>query len=93
MAFYSQNNTVRTTPTEIVTLPPGVGKGRAIQIFNADTAAIFIGTSTVTTSGATRGRSLAANGQYQIWIDGGDTVYAISAAGTAAGAVTVQYSA
>ena len=93
MAFYSDNITVLTTPTLILQVPHHVGQGRAVQIQNSDTAAIFIGTSTVTTSGATRGRQLAANGTYQVWINGGDIIYAISAAGTTTGAVTIQYSA
>jgi hypothetical protein len=93
MAFYSQNTTVLTTATEIISMPHAVGQGRAIQIFNGDSASIFIGGSTVTTTGATKGRTLTAGANAQIWINGGDVVYAISAAGTATGAVIVQYSA
>jgi hypothetical protein len=93
MAFKSINATVQTVATPIVTLPLTMGQGRAVQIQNNDTAAIFIGTETVTTSGTTRGHSIAANANYQIWISGGDVIYGISAAGTTAGAVVIQFSA
>ena len=93
MPFYSQNTTVQTTAQAMFTMPTHTGQGRAIQIFNGDSASIFIGASDVTASGATRGRTLAAGSNAQIWVNGGDVVYAISAAGTAAGSVIVQYSA
>ena len=93
MALISQNTTVGTTATLIAKLPTTIGQGRAIQIFNSDTASIFVGTSTVTTSGITKGRVMAANSTYQIWVSGGDVIYAVSAAGTSTGAVIVQYSA
>ena len=93
MAFNSQNTTVSTTAQAMFTMPVSAGQGRAIQIFNGDSASIFIGGSNVTASGATRGRTLTTGTNAQIWVNGGDTIYAISAAGTAAGAVVVQYSA
>jgi hypothetical protein len=93
MAFQTINATVATTATVIATLPNYIGQGRAIQIYNNDSASIFIGASNVTATGATKGRTLAAGANYQIWVNGGDIIYAISSAGTTAGAVVVQYSA
>ena len=93
MPFYSQNTTVQTTAQAMFTMPHTAGQGRAIQIFNGDSASIFIGASDVAASGATKGRTLAAGSNAQIWINGGDSIYAISAAGTAAGSVVIQYSA
>jgi hypothetical protein len=93
MAFNSVNATVQTVATQIVTLPLTMGQGRAVSIQNNDTASIFIGGSNVTTSGATKGHVVLAGQTYQIWISGGDIIYAISAAGTADGAVVTQFSA
>ena len=92
MALVHINATVGTTPTQIVQVQTGLQRNIAVQIQNLDAAAIFIGDVTITTSGATRGHSIAAAGTFQIWLNPGDKVYAISAAGTTAGAVVVTYS-
>ena len=93
MALVHSNNQVQTTATLIASLPVSMGQNKAIQIYNGHSAAIFIGDATITTSGATIGRTIAAAGSFQLWLNGGDKVYAISAAQTAAGAVVVTYSA
>ena len=92
MALVHTNSTVGTTATRIVSLPAGLQRTVAVQIQNNDSAAIFIGDSSITTSGATRGHSIAANATFQLWLNSTDQVYAISAAGTTAGAVVVTYS-
>lgn len=92
MALFHSNTTVGTTPTLIVQVQSGLQRGVAVQFQNLDTAAVFIGDATVTAAGATRGHSIAAAGTFQLWLNPGDKVYGISAAGTAAGAVVVTYS-
>ena len=91
MALVHTNNTVGTTPTQIIQVPNGIGYA-AVQIQNLDTASIWIGDTTITTSGATRGHLIAASGTFQLWLHGGDKVYAISAAGSAAGSCVITYS-
>lgn len=88
------NVTVGTTPTPLFTLPNGVGYV-AVSIQNRDSAAIYVGDSNITAaSGANGGHLIAAtSGTLQVWMHGNETLYAISAAGTAAGAVSVIYSA
>jgi hypothetical protein len=93
MALVHLNNTVQTTPTLIAAIPVGVGPSRAVQIYNGHSSAIYIGDISIATSGATIGRTIAANASFQLWCNGGDKIYAISAAATAAGAVVVTYSA
>jgi hypothetical protein len=93
MAFNTVNATVTTVATPIATLPLTMGQGRAVQIQNNDSASIFVGGSNVTATGATKGHVILAGQTYQVWISGGDVIYGISAAGTAAGAVCVQFSA
>lgn len=93
MALQHFNTQVQTTPTLIADLPVSMGRNIAVQIWNNHSAQIFIGDETVTTSGATIGRPMAATSSFQLWLNGGDQIYAISAAQTAAGACIVTFSA
>ena len=92
MALVHINSTVGTTATKLFTVQGGIANPVAVQFQNLDSAAVFLGDQTVTTSGATRGHSLAASGTFQLWLSSGDTVWAISAAGTTAGAIVITYS-
>jgi hypothetical protein len=91
MAVVHNNVTVRTFATEVVALPSGLPY-TAVQICNGDSASIFIGDETIAVSGATKGTVITAGAVFTIWLHSGDALYAISSAGTAAGAVTVVYS-
>ena len=93
MALKHFNTQVQTTATIIAQLPVSMGRNIAVQIYNNHSSAIYIGDSTITTSGATIGRPIAASGSFQLWLNGGDIIYAISAAQTAAGACIVTFSA
>ena len=93
MALIHRNVSVGTTVTLVTTIPAGGPRSVAIQLENLDTAAVFIGDNTITTSGAGRGHSIAANATFQLWLSPGDSIWAISAAGTTAGALVVTYSA
>ena len=86
MALTHNNFTVGTAATKIVSIPSGAQRSIAVQIQNLDTVAIFIGDKTITAAGATRGHSVAVNATQQLWLNAGDEVWAISAAGTTAGA-------
>ena len=93
MALNHSNITVGTTPTPLVTLPNGAGYV-AVQVNNRDSAAVFLGDNAVTNIvGVNGGQNVAANATVQIWMHGNDSLYAVSAAGTSAGAVSVIYSA
>jgi len=91
MAVEHLNVTVKTTATEVVKLATGLPY-TAVQICNGDSASIFIGDETITVSGATKGTVITAGAVFTIWLHANDALYAISAAGTATGAVTVVYS-
>ena len=91
MALVHINKTVANTATALTTLD-AITEYTAVSIQNNDTASIFIGDSTLTTSGANKGHVVAAGTTYQIWLRANDTVYAISSAGTAANAISVLYS-
>ena len=94
MALIHVNVTVGTTPTPLITIPNGVGYV-AVSIQNRDTVAIYVGDANITAaSGANGGHVIAAtSGTFQVWMHGNETIYAVSAAGTSTGAVSVIYSA
>jgi hypothetical protein len=91
MAIVHVNKTVAATATLLTTLNIGT-EYTAVSIQNNDSASIFIGDATTTTTGANKGHVVAAGATYQLWLRASDAVYAISAAGTAANAVSVLYS-
>lgn len=91
MALVQLHNTVGTTATPIITLPAGLPY-TAVQVGNGHTAAIFLGGPDVATTGATKGNQLATNTSVQIWLHPGDTLYAVAAAATADGVISVVFS-
>jgi len=92
MALVHNNPTVGTTPTLIVSMPTGIDY-TAVQIYNRDNQAIYIGDYDVTVAvGPAAGSVLASNSSVQLWLNAGDEVWAISTGGTANGAVSVIYS-
>jgi hypothetical protein len=93
MALQHINVGTQTTATILHTVKTGLHQNVAVQIYNGHSAAIYIGDSTTTTSGATIGRPIAASGSFQIWLNSGDEIWGISAAASAAGAVVITYSA
>ena len=94
MALIHANVTVGTSPTQLLTLPNGVGYV-AVSIQNRDTVAIYVGDASITAaSGANGGHTIAAtSGTFQVWMHGNETIYGISATGTSTGAVSLIYSA
>jgi hypothetical protein len=93
MALQHLNTQVQTTPTLIADLPVSMGRNIAVQIYNNHSSSIYIGNASIATSGATIGRPMPATSSFQLWLNGGDKIYAISAAQTAAGACIVTFSA
>jgi len=91
MAIVHVNKTVATTATLLTTLNT-VTEYTAVSIQNNDAASIFIGDSTIATSGTNKGHIGASGSTYQLWLRANDAVYAISAAGTSSNAVSVLYS-
>ena len=93
MAFQHVNASTITTARPLFTMPTGIPRQTPVTIYNGHNAAIFVGDSTITTSGATIGRTLAAANSQTFYVNGGDVIWAISAANSAAGAIVITYSA
>ena len=93
MATQHVNTTTFTTAQVLFQAKTGLERNTPVSIYNGHSAAIFIGDSTVTTSGATIGRTIATATTQTIYVNSGDIVYGISAAGSATGAIVLTYSA
>jgi hypothetical protein len=93
MAFNHVNASTFTTARPILIVDKTVPRQTPVNIHNGHSAAIFIGDDTIATSGATIGRTLAANANQVFYVNGGDIIYAISAAASATGAIVITYSA
>ena len=91
MALVHVNATTATTAQPLFTLPSGL-HSTAVQICNNHTAVLYIGDASVSTTGATRGSQIAVNASQQVWLNAGDTVWAITAAASATGAISIIYS-
>jgi len=68
------------------------GGSIAVSIQNNHSASVYVGDSSVTTSGATQGHIIAAGATYQLWMSAQDELYGVAAAATSAGAISVLYS-
>jgi len=93
MAFNHINASTTTTATPIFIADDVLPRQTPITVYNGHSASIFIGDKTITTTGATIGRTLAATASQTFYVNSGDVVYAISAAASATGAIVITYSA
>ena len=93
MAFKHINAQTQTTPSILLTIDPNARALTPITIYNGHSASIFVGDASITTSGATIGRTISAASSQTFYVMPNDNVYAISAAASAAGSVVITYSA
>jgi hypothetical protein len=93
MAFIHVNSGTLTTAAVLFQVSPNAKPLTPVTIYNGHSASIFVGDTTITTSGATIGRTIAAANSQTFYVNPNDIIYAISAAASAAGAVVITYSA
>ena len=93
MAFKHINAQTQTTPSILLTIDPNARALTPITIYNGHSASIFVGDASITTSGATIGRTIPAASSQTFYVMPNDNVWAISAAASAAGSVVITYSA
>lgn len=91
MAVVHSSTIVRTTATRILQIPVGV-QYTTVTIYNGSASPIFIGDATISTSGATKGVTVAATSSIVVCLNANDILYAIAASATSAGDVVVLYS-
>jgi len=82
MAQKHQATTLGTTAQKVFTFPAGQSSVRCYVQNNDATNAVYIGTSTVTATGATTGIKIAPGAMLEFHFDGGDSLWAVAAAGT-----------
>ena len=93
MALMHINSGTQTTPTILLIIDRNARALTPITIYNGHSAAIFIGDQSITTSGATIGRTLPAASTSTFYVMPNDVIYGISASASAVGAVVITYSA
>jgi hypothetical protein len=93
MATQHVNASTFTTATPLVTIKSGVARNTPVNIHNGHSASIFVGDATITTSGATIGRTIGTGASQVFYVNANDVIYGISAAASAAGAIVITYSA
>ena len=93
MALVHVNATTATTPVVLLTVKQSAARQTAVTIYNGHSASIFVGDLSVATSGATIGRTIPTATSQTFYMSGGDTLYGVSAAASAAGAIVFTYSA
>jgi hypothetical protein len=93
MATQHINAQTQTTATVLVTIDKNARSLTPVSIYNGHSAAIFIGDASITTSGATIGRTIPASQSQTFWVHANDVMYGISASASAAGAIVITYSA
>lgn len=93
MAFIHVNTQTLTTASVLLQVSKNARPGTTVSIYNGHSAAIFVGDSTIATSGATIGRTIAAASSQTFEVSANDIIYAISAAASAAGAIVITYTA
>ena len=91
MALVHANATVGSTPTLVLVMPNGVPY-TAVNFSNGDNSTMYLGDASIATTGANHGSVLASGASVQLWLNGGDKVWAISATGSTAGALSIIYS-
>jgi hypothetical protein len=90
MALVHTNSLVTTTPRPIIQIPAGIKGNIAAQIYNNTGATIYLGDTSVGTTGATIGNAIANGASLQLWLGASDIVYAVCAT-SPAGYISVLY--
>ena len=93
MAFKHINSQTLTTASILLTIDPNARPLTPITIYNGHSASIFVGDSSIATSGATIGRTIPAASSQTFYVYPNDVIYGISAAASATGAIVITYSA
>jgi hypothetical protein len=93
MATKHINASTLTTASILFVVDKNARPLTPVRIYNGHSASIFIGDSTITTSGATIGRTIATTTSETIYVNANDVIYAISAAASTAGAIVITYTA
>jgi hypothetical protein len=91
MALVHLTPIVRAVAGELFKLPSGV-QYTTVTIYNGSASAIFVGDSTISTSGTRKGLTIGATSSLVLNMNSGDSLWAIAASATSAGDVVVLYS-
>ena len=93
MAFQHVNASTFTSASILFKVNANAQPLTPVSIYNGHSASIFVGDSSIATSGATIGRTIPTATSQIFYVNPNDVVYAISAAASATGAIVITYTA
>jgi len=93
MAFKHINATTQTTATLLLQVDKNARPNTPITIYNGNAASIFVGYASITTTGATIGRTIGTGASQVFYASANDVIYGISTLASTAGSVVITYSA
>ena len=93
MALVHVNASTQTTTSVLFQVSRDAKPLTPVSLYNGHSASIFVGDSTIATSGATIGRTIPTATSQIFYVNANDIVYAISAAASAAGSIVITYTA
>lgn len=93
MATQHENGSTFTTATPMFVISSNARPLTPVTLYNGHSAAIFVGDATITTSGATIGRTIPNAQSQTFYVNPGDEIWGISAAASATGCIVLTYSA
>ena len=93
MATQHENGSTFTTVTPMFIIDKNAKPLTPVTLYNGHSAAIFVGDATITTSGATIGRTIPNASSQTFYCNPGDVIYGISAAASATGCIVLTYTA
>ena len=93
MALIHVNTQTTTAALPLLQMSKNARPNTPVTLYNGHSASIFVGDSSVATSGATIGRTIPTASSQTFYLSANDTLYGISAANAATGSVVFTYSA
>lgn len=93
MAFNHINASTQTVVSILHQIDKNARPNTPVSIYNGNAASIFIGDNTITTTGATIGRTIGTGVSQVFYASAGDTIYGISTLASTAGSIVITYSA
>lgn len=93
MAFQHFNAQTATTTTILHQVDKNAKPNTPITIYNGNAASIYVGDSTITTTGATIGRTIGTGVSQTFYASANDIIYGISTLASTAGSIVITYSA
>lgn len=92
MAFKHVNASTQTVVSILHQVDKNARPNTPVSIYNGNAASIFIGDSSIATTGATIGRTIGTGVSQVFYASANDVIYGISTLASTAGSIVITYS-